>query len=249
MADKAQMAVRGPASHAAALIPPPPSQAAATLQQWAEAFEAERQGALRGAAGPITPAVVLAELKRRGRRGASPGCPACCLVAHHGAAAAVPAAAVPPPCLPLLSLLALARPHARRAQAAEAHLGSQLAALGAREAGLQATAAQTAAENLQLRRALHVARQAAEPSVVQLRQLLLDPAVNREFAGLRAELEARTRELAAAQLELKALKFGPEPLLAKLDRQQVGEERLGGSRLGGGNGGGGGGSDGGCVFV
>ncbi|EFN58948.1 hypothetical protein CHLNCDRAFT_140946 [Chlorella variabilis] len=158
------MAVRGPASHAAALIPPPPSQAAATLQQWAEAFEAERQGALRGAAGPITPAVV--------------------------------------------------------AQAAEAHLGSQLAALGAREAGLQATAAQTAAENLQLRRALHVARQAAEPSVVQLRQLLLDPAVNREFAGLRAELEARTRELAAAQLELKALKFGPEPLLAKLDRQQ-----------------------------
>ena len=94
--------------------------------------------------------------------------------------------------------------------------------LQARQAGLQAGVCQSAAENLQLRQALHTAKQAAEPSVVQLRQLLLDPAVNREFAGLRAELEGRMRELAAAQLELAALKFGPEPLLAKLDKLQVG---------------------------
>lgn len=81
------------------------------------------------------------------------------------------------------------------------------------------------AENLQLRGALHVAKQAAEPSVVQLRQLLLDPAVNREFAGLRAELEARTRELALAQA---AVRFGGhgEPLLAKLDKLQVGAHQL-----------------------
>lgn len=77
------------------------------------------------------------------------------------------------------------------------------------------------AENLQLRGTLHVAKQAAEPSVVQLRQLLLDPAVNREFAGLRAELEGRTRELALTQA---AVRFGGhgEPLLAKLDKLQVG---------------------------
>lgn len=37
----------------------------------------------------------------------------------------------------------------------------------------------TQAENLQLRQALHAAKATAEPSVVQLRQLLLDPAVNR----------------------------------------------------------------------
>lgn len=121
------------------------------------------------------------------------------------------------------------------------------------------------AENLQLRQGLHTAKQAAEPSVVQLRQLLLDPAVNRcaggwlvtagqvvrghvgrlwwerwrsgwqhaceglydessasshtrlhmhscrESVGLRAELEARTRELAAAQLELQV---GPASWLA-----------------------------------
>jgi chromosome segregation ATPase len=108
-----------------------------------------------------------------------------------------------------------------RAHAAEQHLQKQLAALQTRQAGLQAAASQTAAENLQLRQALHSAKQAAEPSVVQLRQLLLDPAVNREFAAMRADLEARTRELAIAQLELQALKFGPDPLMAKLDRQQV----------------------------
>ena len=55
--------------------PPPPSltpTAAATLQaaqaagSWAEAFEAERQGLLRGAAGPITPQLVMDELRRQG---------------------------------------------------------------------------------------------------------------------------------------------------------------------------------------
>ncbi|KAI7838354.1 hypothetical protein COHA_007922 [Chlorella ohadii] len=150
---------------------------------WAEAFEAERQGLLRGAAGPITPQLVLDEL--------------------------------------------------RRAQESEQSLRQQLAALQARTAGLQAQVCASQAENLQLRGALHVAKQAAEPSVVQLRQLLLDPAVNREFAGLRAELEGRTRELALAQA---AVRFGGhgEPLLDKLDklqddnadlRRQVGESR------------------------
>lgn len=54
---------------------PPPSltpTAAATLQaaqaagSWAEAFEAERQGLLRGVADPITPQLVMDELRRQG---------------------------------------------------------------------------------------------------------------------------------------------------------------------------------------
>lgn len=108
------------------------------------------------------------------------------------------------------------------ARAAEEQLAAQLARLQAREAGLAAAVCQAQAENLQLRQALHVAKQAAEPSVVQLRQLLLDPAVNREFAGLRSELEARTRELAAAQRELAARQFGPDPLLARVNKLQAG---------------------------
>ncbi|KAL4419661.1 hypothetical protein ABPG77_000558 [Micractinium sp. CCAP 211/92] len=157
---------------------------AAAASEWEATFEQERQGVLRGITGPLTPLLVLEEL--------------------------------------------------RRARAAEEQLAAQLARLQAREAGLAAAVCQTQAENLQLRQALHVAKQAAEPSVVQLRQLLLDPAVNREFAGLRSELEARTRELAAAQRELAARQFGPEPLLARVDklqeenadlRRQVGESR------------------------
>jgi multidrug efflux pump subunit AcrA (membrane-fusion protein) len=109
-----------------------------------------------------------------------------------------------------------------RAQAAEAQLTQQLAALQSRAAALQLSDSASRGENLQLRQALHAARAAAEPSVVQLRQLLLDPGVNREFSALRAELEARSRELAAAQLQLAALQVRPDPLLVKLDRQQVG---------------------------
>jgi hypothetical protein len=60
-------------------------QAAAlpTEQQWAEAFERERQGALRGATGPLTPALVLAELNRQA--GMQLGLP--------------PGQLLPPPCL------------------------------------------------------------------------------------------------------------------------------------------------------
>lgn len=174
--------------------------------------------------GPITPEAVIQALKRQvpGVQGLQESrCIPCCqhAVGRH--------ALVQAHCVFALVFTSLhqhpSRPPASvcRAHAAEQHLQKQLAALQTRQAGLQAAASQTAAENLQLRQALHSAKQAAEPSVVQLRQLLLDPAVNREFAAMRADLEARTRELAIAQLELQALKFGPDPLMAKLDRQQV----------------------------
>ena len=152
-----------------------------------------------------------------------------------------------PACLPPAgnpirpTLPPLSAPHfpPSRAQAAEQQLAAQLARLQTREAGLAAAVCQAQAENLQLRQALHVAKQAAEPSVVQLRQLLLDPAVNREFAGLRAELEARLRDLQAAQLELAARQFGgPDPLLGKIDELQVrGKGGRGGAGRGGCTGG------------
>ncbi|PSC73342.1 prolyl-4 hydroxylase alpha subunit [Micractinium conductrix] len=159
--------------------------AAAGGGDWAAVFEAERQGALRGATGPLTPELVLAEL--------------------------------------------------RRSHAAEQQLGAQLARLATREAGLAAAAAASAAENQQLRSALHSARAVADPSLVQLRQLLLDPAVNREVSRLRTELEGARREVAAAQAELRARQFGREPLVGKLEalqdensdlRRQVGDGRV-----------------------
>lgn len=154
-----------------------------------------------------------------------PGCQPCHTVSRvRGCATAGCSRQLSPACCPSQSRaprLARRPPPSCSARAAEEQLAAQLARLQAREAGLAAAVCQTQAENLQLRQALHVAKQAAEPSVVQLRQLLLDPAVNREFAGLRSELEARTRELAAAQRELAARQFGPEPLLARVDKLQV----------------------------
>ena len=47
-------------------LPPPLPPPQAAQGDWAEAFEAERQGLLRGAAGPITPQLVLDELRRQG---------------------------------------------------------------------------------------------------------------------------------------------------------------------------------------
>eukprot|EP00887_Chlorella_sp_A99_P001621 scaffold8.g1621.t1 len=107
----------------------------------------------------------------------------------------------------LQQLLAEARTELQRSQAAEAQLKEEVAALRQREAALQAEACSRSAENLQLRRELSAARQAAEPSVVQLRQLLLDPAVNREVSRLRTELEARMRELAVLKEELATVAF------------------------------------------
>jgi hypothetical protein len=42
-------------------------------------------------------------------------------------------------------------------------------------------------------------------ALLQLRQVLLDPAVNREFARLRGETEAKARDLKMAQEELQAV--------------------------------------------
>jgi hypothetical protein len=96
----------------------------------------------------------------------------------------------------------------QRALAAERAARAEAAALRRRAAAAGAAAAAHALDDVVLRQELHAARAAGEPSVLQLRQLLLDPATNREFARLRAEA-------AAAQEELRALhvsRSGPAAL-------------------------------------
>ncbi|PNW81227.1 hypothetical protein CHLRE_07g347350v5 [Chlamydomonas reinhardtii] len=73
---------------------------------------------------------------------------------------------------------------------AAARTQEELRKLRRRDAALQMQLADRSLEALELRRELASASAAAEPSVVQLKQLMLDPAVAREFARLRAELEA-----------------------------------------------------------
>ena len=70
-------------------------------------------------------------------------------------------------------------------------------------------------EAVDLRRELSAALGAADPNVVQLKQLMLDPALNREFVRLRTELEASKMELRAAKVELAASTFSPESELGK----------------------------------
>jgi hypothetical protein len=74
-------------------------------------------------------------------------------------------------------------------------------------AALQAQAATKALENIELQRELQAQWAAGEPAVLQLKQLLLDPAVNREFTRLSSELEEARSQLRQAQEELRAVTF------------------------------------------
>jgi hypothetical protein len=69
---------------------------------------------------------------------------------------------------------------------------------------LHVQAAERALEAVDLRRAAAAAAHSAEPAVLQLRQLLLDPAAAREFMRLRNELEATRKELQRTKEELQA---------------------------------------------
>ncbi|GAB4813595.1 hypothetical protein N2152v2_000641 [Parachlorella kessleri] len=120
----------------------------------------------------------------------------------------------------------------RRAATSEQAAREELSALRPREAALQAALCAKTLENLDLRRQLQAAKQASDPSVVQLRQVLLDPAVNREFSRLRAEAEAKARELKIAQEELQAVQFSQESkagrmLMAKCRALQDENEEMG----------------------
>ncbi len=80
-------------------------------------------------------------------------------------------------------------------------------ALQQQHAALQAQAAAKGLANIELQRELQAQWAAGEPAMLQLKQLLLDPAVNREFTRLSSELEEARAQLRAAQDELRGVTF------------------------------------------
>ncbi|GIM05202.1 hypothetical protein Vretimale_9641, partial [Volvox reticuliferus] len=120
----------------------------------------------------------------------------------------------------------------RRIKASESSAQEELRQLRRRDAALQMQLADRNLEALELRRELASAASAADPSVVQLKQLMLDPAVAREFSRLRSELEAAQAELATAREELAAVTFTQESkvgrqLMAKCRSLQEENEEMG----------------------
>lgn len=71
-------------------------------------------------------------------------------------------------------------------------------------------------DELLLREDLHAARSAGEPNVLQLKQLLLEPAVNREFSRLSTRLEAVQRERNALQEELRVIQMSVSSMFRSL---------------------------------
>ncbi|KXZ53674.1 hypothetical protein GPECTOR_6g591 [Gonium pectorale] len=120
----------------------------------------------------------------------------------------------------------------RRIKASEANAQEELRKLRRRDAALQMQLADRNLEALELRRELAATAAAADPAVVQLKQLMLDPAVAREFARLKGELEAAQAELATAREELTAVTFTQESkvgrqLMAKCRSLQEENEEMG----------------------
>ena len=115
-------------------------------------------------------------------------------------AALAAAAAWPPTCLP-------ARHHHHHHHHHLRHLQEAHKALQQQHAALQAQAAAKGLANIELQRELQAQWAAGEPAMLQLKQLLLDPAVNREFTRLSSELDEARAQLRAAQDELRAVTF------------------------------------------
>lgn len=116
----------------------------------------------------------------------------------------------------------------------------EASALRQRLAASAAEAAARARDDISLRKELHTARAAGEPSVLQLRQLLIEPAVNREFARLAAATEVAQREAAALKEDMRAIHMvandpkGPRALATQIrsleERCEVLVEEAGESR-------------------
>ncbi|KAL3140894.1 hypothetical protein ABBQ32_005426 [Trebouxia sp. C0010 RCD-2024] len=91
--------------------------------------------------------------------------------------------------------------------AAGSTASEDISQLRQRESQLQAQLMEKILENMELRRHLHAAKAAAEPNVVQVRQLLLDPAVNHEFERILKALEEKTAEAKRLNQELNGTTF------------------------------------------
>lgn len=93
----------------------------------------------------------------------------------------------------------------RRALNAERQARAESAALRERLAAAAAEAAARVQDDVILRKELLAARTAAEPSVLQLRQLLLEPAVNREFNRLSEATKTANTEASILKNDMRVM--------------------------------------------
>lgn len=105
---------------------------------------------------------------------------------------------------------------AKGLRAAEAKFQEELRASRKREAQLQLQVSERTLEATELRRELSRSLQAFEPAFVQMKQLVLDPAVNKEFQRLKQELEDERKEVKRLQEELEAVTFTQDSKTGRL---------------------------------
>lgn len=193
---------------------PSPDPALDAPRAWEEALDGEREQLFAGFSGRMEPQVVVAELQR--------------WAVYQGhlvdTCASHPSShSNPPDSLPST--------HCRRQQEAET-LRTELGTSQAAQAELHASLSAMALENIRLRDALAAAQRAAEPSVVQLRQVLLDPAVNAELARLKRELERRSGrgpdDPATGRVSRRGLAFGCLLRWGRICRETLDEGRQSG---------------------
>lgn len=84
---------------------------------------------------------------------------------------------------------------------------AKLRTIRSRESALQSSLADATAENLTLRRETSSGWQSSEPAILQLKQLLLEPAINREFSRLREKLQQAQSEARQAREDLEGAVF------------------------------------------
>lgn len=91
------------------------------------------------------------------------------------------------------------------------------------EAALQVQVAHLTLQNMELRRELGSGWSAAEPSVMQVRQLVLDPAIQQEFGRLRRELEEQRGTISQLKEQNDSLTFTAE---SKMGRALINKTKL-----------------------
>eukprot|EP00775_Hariotina_reticulata_P012813 gene12813-12941_t len=91
------------------------------------------------------------------------------------------------------------------------------------EAALQIQVSHLTLQNLELRRELGSGWAVAEPSVVQVRHLVLDPAIQQEFLRLRRELEEHKMQIQQLQEHNESLTFTAE---SKVGRQLITKTKM-----------------------
>ena len=94
-------------------------------------------------------------------------------------------------------------------------------ALEKKEAALHVELSNVKLENIDLKREVTSAWQASDPNIIQLKQLMLDPAVNREFQRLKGDLDEALKQQQHLKEELEAVTFTQESKTGKALLQKV----------------------------